>query len=400
MASFDESRLDRIGAVGRRYVEEGRLPCSVVQVADADGVVYRDAFGWADVEDERPIDFDSIFRIYSMTKPITSIVLMQLYEEGRLLLEDPVERYLPELANPQVMVGGNAQAPITRPAVRSMTIKHILSHTSGLTYGFFHQTPLDARYRDQGLGDFQLPDYTLSEAIRRLGEQPLLFDPGTAWNYSISTDVCGAVIEAITGQTLAQAMSERVFEPLEMFETGFHVPEDAVDRFTSLYARNPTDGSMMRIDKPARSSYLRPPTFLSGGGGLVSTIGDYQKFASMLLANGVGNGNRIIGRRTLEYMATNHLPGGRLLNDLGQSVFAEVAMDGMGFGLGFSVVEDPAANGSLCSPGEFAWGGAASTAFWVDPVEQLTAVFMTQFLPSSTYPVRRELRGAVYQALD
>ena len=187
---------------------------------------------------------------------------------------------------------------------------------------------------------------------------------------------------------------------LEMFETGFRVPEDAVDRFTSLYARNPTDGSMMRIDKPARSSYLRPPTFLSGGGGLVSTIGDYQKFASMLLANGVGNGNRIIGRRTLEYMATNHLPGGRLLNDLGQSVFAEVAMDGMGFGLGFSVVEDPAANGSLCSPGEFAWGGAASTAFWVDPVEQLTAVFMTQFLPSSTYPVRRELRGAVYQALD
>ena len=166
----------------------------------------------------------------------------------------------------------------------------------------------------------------------------------------MSTDVCGAVIEAITGQTLAQAMSERVFEPLEMYETGFRVPEDAVDRFTSLYARNPADGSMMRIDKPAKSSYLQPPAFLSGGGGLVSTIGDYQKFASMLLANGVGNGNRIIGRRTLEYMATNHLPDGRLLNELGQSVFAEVAMDGMGFGLGFSVVEDPAANGSLCSP--------------------------------------------------
>lgn len=400
MASFDESRLDRIGAVGRRYVDDGKFPCSVVQVANADGVVYRDAYGWADVEDERPIDFDSIFRIYSMTKPITSIVLMQLYEEGRLLLEDPVELHLPDLADPRVMVGGSDQAPITRPALRSISIKDLLTHTSGLTYGFFRQTPLDARYRDQGLGDFALPDYSLAEGVRRLGEQPLLFDPGTAWNYSMSTDVCGAVVEAITGQTLAQAMSERVLEPLEMFETGFSVPDGSIGRFCSLYAPRPGDGSLMKIEKAEKSSYLTPPAFLSGGGGLVSTIGDYQKFCSMLLANGVGNGNRIIGRRTLEYMATNHLPGGRLLNELGQSLFAEVAMDGMGFGLGFSVIEDPADNGSLCSPGEFAWGGAASTAFWVDPVEQLTAVFMTQLLPSSTYPIRRELRGAVYQALD
>ena len=361
--------------------------------------VYSDAYGWADVEDERPIGFDSIFRIYSMTKPITSIVLMQLYEEGRLLLEDPVETYLPDLADPQVMVGGSDQAPVTRPANRSMTIKDILTHTSGLTYGFFRQTPLDARYREQGLGDFTVSDYSLAEGIRRLGGQPLLFDPGTAWNYSMSTDVCGAVIEAITGQTLAQAMSERVFEPLEMYENGFSVPEGAVDRFCSLYTRHPGDGSLMKIDRAEKSSYLQPPAFLSGGGGLVSTIGDYQRFCSMLLAGGVGNGHRIIGRRTLEYMATNHLPEGKLLNDLGQSLFAEVAMDGMGFGLGFSVIEDPAANGSLCSPGEFAWGGAASTAFWIDPVEQLTAIFMTQLLPSSTYPIRRELRGAVYQAL-
>ncbi len=397
MARFDEARLDRIGAVGRRYVDEAKIPCSVVQVADASGPVYTDAYGWADVEDQAPITVDSIFRIYSMTKPITSIVLMQLFEEGALLLEDPVEKFLPEFANPTVMVGGNDVSPVTRPAARSITIRDLLSHCSGLTYGFLRQGPVDARYRAEGLGDINAPDYSLREGMKSLAKQPLLFDPGTAWNYSMSTDVCGAVIEAITGSTLAQAFAERVFDPLSMLNTGFSVPSTEAERFTSLYA--PISGSMTRIDRAGSSAYLEPPAFLSGGGGLVSTLGDYQKFASMLLAGGVGDGNRLIGRRTLEYMASNHLPGGRLLNELGQSVFAEVAMDGMGFGLGFSVVEDPAANGSLCSVGEFAWGGAASTAFWVDPVEEITAVFMTQLLPSSYYPLRRQLRAAVYQAL-
>ncbi|MDB2392089.1 beta-lactamase family protein [Acidimicrobiaceae bacterium] len=397
MARFDEARLDRIGAVGRRYVDESKIPCSVVQVADASGPVYTDAYGWADVEDQAPITVDSIFRIYSMTKPITSIVLMQLFEEGALLLEDPVEKFLPEFANPTVMVGGNDVSPVTRPAARSITIRDLLSHCSGLTYGFLRQGPVDARYRAEGLGDINAPDYSLREGMKSLAKQPLLFDPGTAWNYSMSTDVCGAVIEAITGSTLAQAFAERVFDPLSMLNTGFSVPSTEAERFTSLYA--PISGSMTRIDRADSSAYLEPPAFLSGGGGLVSTVGDYQKFASMLLAGGVGDGNRLIGRRTLEYMASNHLPGGRLLNELGQSVFAEVAMDGMGFGLGFSVVQDPAANGSLCSIGEFAWGGAASTAFWIDPVEEITAVFMTQLLPSSYYPLRRQLRAAVYQAL-
>jgi len=398
MATFDSGRLDRVGAVGRRYVDEGRLPNAVVQVADRGGVVYSDAYGWADVDAQTPITADSLFRIYSMTKPITSITLMQLYEEGRFLLEDPVEKYLPDLGQPQVMTGGSDLAPVTRPALSSITIKDLLTHTSGLTYGFFRQTPLDARYRDQGLGDFVTPDYSLGEGIKRLGKQPLLFDPGTSWNYSMSTDVCGAVIEAITGQRLDQAFQERIFDPLDMTDTAFSVAADAVERFTALYI--PTaDAGIKRIDEAASSNYLTPPTFLSGGGGLVSTIGDYQKFSSMLLAGGEANGHRVIGRRTLEYMATNHLPGSKLLNELGQSLFAEVAMDGMGFGLGFSVVEDAAANGNVCSPGEFAWGGAASTAFWIDPLEGLTTIFMTQLLPSSTYPIRRELRSAVYQAL-
>jgi len=398
MATFDTSRLERVGAVGRRYVDDGKIPCSVVQVADRNGPIYTDSHGWADVETGVPITTDSVFRIYSMTKPITSIVLMQLHEEGQLLLEDPVEKFLPEFANPQVMVSGSDLAPVTRPAARSITIRDILTHCSGLTYGFLRQGPLDARYREAGLGDFTKADYSLSEAMQRLAEQPLLFEPGTSWNYSMSTDVCGAVIEAITGVTLAQAFAERVFDPLSMLETGFSVPSSQADRFTSLYAMMPATG-LTRIDNYNQSDYLEAPAFLSGGGGLVSTIGDYQKFASMLLAGGESDGNRLIGRRTLEYMATNHLPGGKLLNELGQSLFSEVAMDGMGFGLGFSVVEDPAANGSMCSPGEFAWGGAASTAFWIDPVEEITAIFMTQLLPSSTYPLRRELRAAVYQAI-
>ena len=397
MSKFASARLDRVGAVGRRYVDAGKIPCSVVQVADSSGPIYTDAYGWADVESQTPITTDSIFRIYSMTKPITSLVLMQLYEEGKFLLEDPIEKFLPEFANPQVQIGGSDIAPVTRPASRSVNIKDILTHCSGFTYGFLRQTPLDARYRERNLGDFTATEYSLREGMRRLAELPLLFDPGTSWNYSMSTDVCGAVIEVITGQTLAQVFAERVFLPLDMSDTGFNVPPSAADRFTSLYV--PTN-TMTRFDEAETSRYLQPAPFLSGGGGLVSTIGDYQQFASMLLAGGVGNGERLIGRRTLEYMASNHLPGAKLLNELGQSLFSEVAMDGMGFGLGFSVVEDPAANGSLCSIGEFAWGGAASTAFWIDPVEELTTIFMTQLLPSSTYPLRRELRAAVYQSLN
>lgn len=399
MVSFDSSRLDRVGAVGRRYVDAGKMPCSVVQVADSSGPVYQDAYGWADVESQQPVSLDTIFRIYSMTKPVTSVVLMQLFEEGQVMLEDPVEKYLPDLADPTVMVRGGELSPETRPAMRSITIRDLLTHTAGLTYGFLRQTPVDALYRDQNLGDFTLAPYTLAEGVKRMGELPLLFDPGSAWNYSMSTDVCGAVIEVITGQTLAQAFAERIFEPLDMIDTGFSVPEGSRSRFSSLYI--PRAGGLARADDMAKSPYLKPPAFLSGGGGLVSTIGDYQKFCSALLAGGLtaDGKSRIIGRRTLEYMAINHLPGNQLLNEIGASLFSEVTQEGTGFGLGFAVVQDPAALQIPSSIGEYSWGGAASTAFWVDPVEGLTTIFMTQLLPSSTYPVRRELRTAVYQAL-
>ena len=395
---FDDSRLDRIGAVGRRYVDDGLFPCSAVQVAHRGEVVYNDVYGSAHVEADQPATLDTVFRIYSMTKPLVSLVLMQLYEEGRFLLEDPVGEYVPALANLSVWDGGTDQAPRTRPAKRQPSVKDMLTHTSGLSYGFMRQHPVDALYRAQSLGDFSPTPFDLDEVMRRLGELPLLFDPGEGWNYSMSTDVCGAIIESITGQSLDQALAERLLDPLGMTETGFQVTDDQKDRFTALYARV-GDNPMARIDDPATSGYCSPPAFLSGGGGLVSTIGDYQKFCDMLLAGGVGGGFRAIGRKTLEFMASNHLPEGRMLNEMGQSSFLETTMEGMGFGLGFSVLMDSALNGCVSSIGEFAWGGAASTAFWIDPLEELTVIFMTQFLPSSAYPIRRELRAAVYQAL-
>ncbi len=395
---FDPDRLERVGRLIETYVDDGRFPCGVVQVSRRGEVAYRHAYGHRDVESAAPIAYDSVFRLYSMTKPITSIALMQLYEQGRCLLEDPVERYIESFADARVWTGGSQQAPQTRPVANPMTIHQVLTHTSGLTYGFFWQHPVDAMYRDRDLGNFSVPDYSLAEGMDRLAEVPLLFEPGTAWNYSMSTDVCGRLVEVISGQPLDVYLRDNIFDPLGMADTGFSVRADAVERLTSNYM-NLGDGALSRIDSAATSSYLHPPPFLSGGGGLVGTLDDYQRFCDMLLDGGARDGVRIIGRKTLEFMASNHLPGGVTLNELGQSTFSETAMDGMGFGLGFSVLVDPAANTAVSSAGEFAWGGAASTAFWIDPAEELTVVYLTQFLPSNTYPIRRQLKAAVYQAL-
>ncbi len=395
---FDSQRLASVSALVDRYVAEGKLAGAQVQVAHRGEVALRHTVGRADVASDRPLGDDAIYRIYSMTKPITSIALMQLYEQGRVLLEDPVSAYIPEFAEMQVFTGGTPTAPKVRPAQTAMTVKDVLTHASGLTYGFFFQNNLDAMYREDGLGDFQLPDYTLEEGMRRLATKPLAFDPGTAWNYSMSTDVCGRLVEVISGMGLDEYFAEHITGPLGMADTAFHLPADKVHRFTSNYALTPED-PLAVFDSFDTSPYLSPPVFLSGGGGLVGTVDDYQRFVDMLLNGGELDGRRIIGRKTLEYMTINHLPEGKTLNELGQSLFSEAVMEGMGFGLGFSTLVDPARNGAVSSGGEFAWGGAASTAFWVDPAEEITCVFMTQLMPSSSYPLRRELKATVYQAL-
>ena len=397
-AGFDSQRLASVSALVDRYVAEGKLAGAQVQVAHRGEVALRHTVGRADVASDRPLGDDAIYRIYSMTKPITSIALMQLYEQGRVLLEDPVSAHIPEFAEMQVFTGGTPTAPKVRPAQTVMTVKDVLTHASGLTYGFFFQNNLDAMYREDGLGDFQLPDYTLEEGMRRLATKPLAFDPGTAWNYSMSTDVCGRLVEVISGMGLDEYFAEHITGPLGMADTAFHVPADKKHRFTSNYALTP-DEPLLIVDSFDASPYLSPPVFLSGGGGLVGTVDDYQRFVDMLLNGGELDGRRIIGRKTLEYMTINHLPEGKTLNELGQSLFSEAVMEGMGFGLGFSTLVDPARNGAVSSGGEFAWGGAASTAFWVDPAEEITCVFMTQLMPSSSYPLRRELKATVYQAL-
>jgi len=398
-SGFDQTRLQRVAELCDRYVDSGKFPCAQVQLAHQGNVALRYTAGWADIESQTALSEDAIFRIYSMTKPLTSIGLMQLYEKGLLILEDPVQKYIPAFADPQVLVGGSYLNPVTRPAQTELTIRDMLLHTSGLTYGFHYSTNLDKMYRYQKIaGAAEGADGTLEEKINQLAELPLLFDPGTAWNYSMSTDVCGRLIEVISGQGLDEYLQEHVLGPLGMDDTGFSVEEEKSHRFTSNYAITP-QSPLTLIDPADDSPYLTPPLFLSGGGGLVSTTDDYQRFVNMLLNGGESEGNRIIGRHTLDFMTLNHLPGGATLNELGQSTFTETAMEGMGFGLGFSVLVNPAANAALGSVGEFAWGGAASTRFWVDPLEEITCVFMTQFMPSSHYPIRRELKAVVYQAL-
>tara|TARA_E500000331_G_scaffold266807_1_gene258125 strand:+ start:2305 stop:3522 length:1218 start_codon:yes stop_codon:yes gene_type:complete len=402
-SGFNPKRLNRVVDLCERYVSEGKLPCAQVQIVQEGDVVLRHTTGMADIESSKPLGDDSIFRIYSMTKPITSIALMQLYEQGKFLLEDPVEKFLPSFKDPVVLLGGSLLKPETRPAQTVMTIRDLLTHTSGLTYGFHFQNNLDQMYRDQKLGGPLTEkegraNVSLEEGIDRLGGLPLLFDPGTAWNYSMSTDVCGRLIEVIGGCSLDEYFKENIFKPLGMEDTGFFVTEDKVDRFTSNYILG-SDNSLERIDPAEDSPYLKERLFLSGGGGLISTTDDYQKFVTMLLNAGAFGEEQIIGRRTLELMTMNHLPQGKLLNEVGQSTFSETALAGMGFGLGFSVLMDPAANAGLGTIGEFAWGGAASTRFWVDPVEKVSCIFMTQFMPSSYYPIRRELTTSVYQAM-
>ena len=399
---FDQERLSRISELCDRYVENGKFPCAQVQVARGDQIVMRHTIGKADIEENIDLRDDAIFRIYSMTKPLTSIGLMQLYEKGELILEDPVERFIPAFSDPQVLIGGSYLKPALRPAQTTLTVRDMLMHTSGLTYGFHFSNNLDKMYRKSKFGSIwgQKGDATetLEETANKLGEMPLLFDPGTSWNYSMSTDICGRLIEVISGQNLDEYLTKNITEPLGMVDTGFHVEKEKSHRFTSNYAITP-ENPLTKIDDASSSGYLEPARFFSGGGGMVSTTDDYQRFVSMLLKGGELQGERIIGRHTLEFMTKNHLPGGATLNDVGQSTFTETAMEGMGFGLGFSVLENPAANAALGSKGEFAWGGAASTRFWVDPVEEVTCIFMTQFMPSSYYPIRRELKATVYQAL-
>jgi len=395
---LDAARLARIEEhLERAYVRPGKIAGCLTQVARHGETVYQSVLGQRDLERRLPMTEDTIFRIYSMTKPITSVALMMLYEEGRFSLSDPVHRFLPEWRNLEVYVQGNHPHFLTRPTQRPMTVQDLLTHCSGLTYGFMERTNVDAAYRKLGVGE-RKEGSTLADMTEALAQLPLEFSPGSAWNYSVSTDVCGRLVELISGQRLDLFFRQRIFEPLEMRDTGFQVPARERSRFAACYARRP-DKSLRLDDDPQDSPYCREVTFLSGGGGLVSTARDYMRFCHMLLGGGALGGVRLLGRKTLELMTRNHLPEGRDLTQTSVGAFSETPYEGTGFGLGFSVILDPVRARRVGSPGAFAWGGAASTLFWVDPVEELVVVFLTQLLPSRTFDFRGQLGQIVYASI-
>ena len=394
---FDAGRLRRIDRHFARYVDDGRLPGWLVLVARHGQVVHLATYGRRDLEADLPVEVDTRFRIYSMTKPVTAVAAMQLYEEGTFALKDAVSAFIPAFADVRVWRDGPASDPVTVPAARPVRLWHLLTHTAGLTYGFHHAHPVDAMYRAAGFEWVAPEGRDLAACCDAWAGLPLLFEPGTGWNYSVASDVLGRVVEVVSGQPLDRFLDERIFGPLGMADTGFWVDPAAAGQLAALYRAGP-GGRPVRNDELGGRARRRPDC-LSGGGGLVSTAADYHRFTQALLGGGELEGARLLGRRTLAYMARNHLPGGADLESFGRRLFAETTFDGVGYGLGFAVLLDPVANKVLSTPGELAWGGAASTFFWVDPTEQLSAIFLTQLMPSSTYPLRSELRQLVYQAL-
>lgn len=395
---MDSAQLARAGEhLRKRYVEPGKIPGSITLVARRGQVCYLDVAGQRDVARGTPMTEDSILRIYSMTKPVTSVALMTLYERGLFSLDDPVHRYIPAWKKLRVRTAGSHPLFATAPCERPMTIRDLFMHTSGLTYDFMHASNIDAAYREMGLG---LPrrGYTLQDMIDQLATLPLEFSPGERWNYSVATDVLGYLIEVISGQSLPEFMRETLFEPLGMVDTSFEIPADKVPRLASCYERNLQKEMVLQDD--CQDSHYTSRTFWSGGGGLLSTVQDYYRFSQMLLNGGSLDGQRVIGSRTLQFMTRNHLPGGVDMSQIATGSFSETIYEGVGFGLGFANKLDPVGNGFPCSVGSYFWGGLASTLFWVDPTEELVVVFLTQLIPSSTFNFRGQLESIVYAALE
>jgi CubicO group peptidase (beta-lactamase class C family) len=392
---LSSERLTLIDDYLQGYVDQEKLAGSSFAAMRGGDLVYYNAFGHARTESGQAMQADTIHRIYSMSKPITSVALLTLYEKGKFQLDDPIEKYLPEFSDMRVLTGGSAALPVTRHAARSITPRHIMTHTAGLTYGF-EGVPhaVDEMYRYRKVGNY---NDDLTGFTEKLAQFPLRFDPGSSWNYSYGTDVQGRLIEALSGQPFDQYLEEALFTPLGMVDTGFTVPSDKVDRFANNYTR--PRGPLEVFDDATTSDYLKERTFKSGGGGLVSTLPDYLRFGQMLANKGELDGVRVLGRKTVEYATLNHLPGNKDMEAMGAGGFAESAFNGIGFCLLGSVCINPAQASNMQSLGDYGWGGAAGTRFWVDPQEDLMCVFMTQFMPGGRYPVQEYLRHLVLQAI-
>jgi CubicO group peptidase (beta-lactamase class C family) len=394
---LDQARLTRIERHFGRYVDDRRLPGFLVVVTRRGKVAYVACRGFRDLENALPVEVDTRFRIYSMTKPITSVAAMICYEEGLIALDDPLAKFVPEFAETRVFSGGSSLRPVTVPMSEPIRIWHLMTHTAGLTYGWMYNHPVDAMYRSAGF-EWKTPgDLDLGASCSKLAKLPLRCQPGSEWNYSVATDVLGRVVEVASGQSFDSFLAERVFGPLGMNETSFYVEGAAAEQLAVLYSPDLATGRAARATYLGEVALHRPNASL-GGSGLVSTAADYHRFTQMLLGRGQLEGVRVLGARTVAYMTRNHLPGGAELASFGNPI-GEEAEAGLGFGLGFSVVTDPASMRVSSSAGEYGWGGAASTVFWVDPVEEMTVLFFTQLLPSTTYPIRRQLKQLAFSAL-
>lgn len=392
-AGLDEGRLGRIGDHLRtRYLEPGKIAGAQVAIVRSGTLGYFESFGFQDRERGVPTAEDTIWRLYSMTKPITGVAIMTLYERGYFQLDDAVERWIPEWRNLTVREpdpnGGWRLVPAHRPP----TIRDILTHTSGIGYSV-DNGDLDLAERSW------LAGHDLASMAAAFGDWPLRFQPGARWLYSHGMDVAARLVEIMSGMPFDEYLRSEVFEPLGMTDTDFAVPSEHVGRFAACYGRNARK-ELVLVDDPTTSTYLRRPKLLNGGGGLVGTTADYVRFCTMLANGGELDGRRVLGRKTVELMTCNHLPGDGEMADFALPTgYGEVGFAGAGFGLTVAVSKGPSATGVVGSPGEFMWGGAASTTFWVDPVEQLAVVFMTQLLPSGTFNFRGQLKSLVYGAL-
>jgi CubicO group peptidase (beta-lactamase class C family) len=398
------ARLERITEhLERSYIAPGKIAGCQVAVARHGHLAYFRSLGSMDLERGKAMADDAIFRIYSMTKPITSVALMTLYERGYFQLNDPVSRFFPAWKSQRVWKSGRGAEMVTEAPIRPLSMRDMLCHTGGLTYGAALVAlgapdaglPVDDVYRE--LGVRRGGGETLTEFMDKLAKVPLLYQPGERWMYSLSTDVCGALVEKISGVRFDRYLKESIFDPLGMKDTAFDVAPDKVDRFCANYRRG-ADKSLKLLDDPQSSDYLTAPTFFSGGGGLTGTTEDYLRFCEMLRRGGEFEGARILGPRTVDLMHRNHLKDGRDLTQMAIGGFSETANEGVGFGLGFATTIDGVKNGGM-GEGDYYWGGAASTIFWVDQKEDLSVVFMTQLMPSGSFNFRGQLKSLIYSAI-
>ncbi|MCU5782779.1 beta-lactamase [Alcanivorax balearicus MACL04] len=413
LVGISSNRLGRVDNWMRTLVASRRLAGISVLVYRRGHCAWFGGAGHLKTDQQQKIAEDTLFRIYSMTKPITSVAAMMLYEQGLFQLDDPIAKFLPEFTDMQVCVGGDEENPKLEPARSLITMRQLLTHTSGLAYDFTSIPPVDALYRKHGI-NFSRHHGSLAEMTRQAAQMPLLFHPGTKWNYSISTDVLGRVVEVISGQSLDRYFEEHIFAPLGMNDTAFWVAEEKLHRLAEMYTLagatpprikgEPTEvipdprGALEVSAASGGRQFTQPPKIFSGGGGLTSTTGDYLRFALMLRNGGNFNGVRLLGRKTVELMHSNHLPGS--MADMGEPRFNNTHMGaGLGFGLGFGVVLNPALAQTMGSVGEYFWTGMANTQFWIDPSEDLIVIQMAQMMPSTLVPIRQTLRSLVYQAL-